>query len=65
MRNIKGTTHCILIIYIIKFKRMHGLNYMSFGEQMLFKIVMMMLHVMRMRNFKEKRMYGFHGNVFL
>ena len=33
MRNCKGTSHCI--VNIIKFKIMHGLNYLSFDEQRL------------------------------
>ena len=36
MRNYKGTSRSLhVIVNIIKFKRMHGLNYLSFGEQRL------------------------------
>ena len=41
---LQGDISLHVIVNIIKFKRMHGLNYLSFGEQRFFKI-MLILHV--------------------
>ena len=34
-----------VIVNIIKFKRTQGLNYLSFGEQRFFVVIMLILHV--------------------
>ena len=50
---LQGDISLQVIVNIIKFKRMHGLNYLSFGEQRLFLIILMILHVICMRILKE------------
>ena len=49
---LQGDISLQVIVNIIKFKRMHGLNYLSFGEQRLFLIILI-LHVICMRILKE------------
>ena len=54
---LQGDMSLHVIVNIITFNRKHGLNYLLFGEQRLLflelKIILMILHVMRMPYFKR------------
>ena len=54
---LQGDISLHVSVNIIKFKRMHGLDYLSFGEQRLLflqlKNILMILHVGEVRELKQ------------